>query len=228
MPDLPPMRVPSPHRILYGLKTTRIIDGIVISQSPLSYVLKTTSTKQENNSVAKHQEKKRPNKTPIMEIAGMTIGDAGLVLAFESVLATMQQIPTAKNYPKDYTRFARSVKIQLGKLEIWKRDGQNYRLKDDLIAEHVWSAIEGIQELLEELEIMEEEYRNAVGVVGGNKMGGMPAAGRKMSLALACTTTTLATGSKVVKRSKIKEVEVGGFGEREGGIRTEGVEGFCR
>jgi hypothetical protein len=46
-----------------------------------------------------------------MEIAGMTIGGVSLAVAFESVRTTMQRISTAKNYPKEYTNFARSVKI---------------------------------------------------------------------------------------------------------------------
>jgi hypothetical protein len=68
---------------------------------------------------------------------------------------------------------------------------------------------------LEELEIVEEEYGSAVGAVGGNKLGGMAAAGMKMSLAPAGTAITFATGFKVVKRSKIKKLKWAASGKEK-------------
>jgi hypothetical protein len=89
---------------------------------------------------------------PVAEALGLAFGGVSLALTFESVLATMNRITTARDFTKDYAHFRNCIEIQKWKLIVWERDGQHWRLMDEPIAGGALRSVRGIEALLQELE----------------------------------------------------------------------------
>ncbi|KAI5781988.1 hypothetical protein FPQ18DRAFT_406678 [Pyronema domesticum] len=108
---------------------------------------------------------------PVAEALGLALGGASLALAFESVLATMNHITTARDFTKDYAHFRNCVEIQKWKLIVWERDGQHWRLMNEAIAGGALRVLGGIETQLQELEGVIVVFEGDLKGFGKNRRG---------------------------------------------------------